>query len=145
MTDDKLKPLYCLHELSSDDVHPAPDRATAQLWAAQWTVWWHTVNKYPHEHDPMMTWRVSPWPWDTQSHADGLAKSIEDNTFPVDPLTDRATDTQVSKLVSALDEVLVWLRNWDLPFDDDDDWIADKSRLLAERAALDGMGSKSDD
>ena len=74
--------LYCLHELSSDDVHPAPDRATAQLWAAQWTLFWHWKFPKPHPYDPIMSFVVARWPWDADSHAKSLARSIADNSFP---------------------------------------------------------------
>lgn len=74
--------LYCLHVLGMDDVHPAPDRKTAQLWATQWTLFWHDQHPDPHPFDPIVSYVVAPWPWDDESHAAGLAQSIADNTFP---------------------------------------------------------------
>lgn len=83
MTDETL---WCLHILGPDDVYPAPDRATAQLWAAQWTVWHHRRNPMPRAYDPVVSWIVAPWPHDAASHAEGLARSIADNSWPVNPL-----------------------------------------------------------
>lgn len=78
--------LWCLHVLGMDDVYPAPDRATAQLWATQHTVFWHFRHQQPHQFDPVISWVVAEWPHDPVSHAAGLDQSIADNTFPVDPL-----------------------------------------------------------
>jgi hypothetical protein len=80
-----------MHVTGMDDVHPAPDRATAQLWAAQWTIFWHRRNPVPHYHDPLMNFTVARWPWDAETHAASLAASIADNTFPVDPLAAHAS------------------------------------------------------
>lgn len=79
--------LWCLHALGFDEVHPAPDRATAQLWAAQWTVWNQRRNPTPDGLEPVVSWTVARWPHDADSHAKGLARSVAGNTFPVDPLT----------------------------------------------------------
>lgn len=81
-----VEQLWCLHVMGPDEVHPAPDRAMAQLWAVQWTVYWHGRHPDPRRHDPVMSWVVAPWPHDAASHADGLTKSIADNTWPIDPL-----------------------------------------------------------
>ncbi len=86
------EPLWCLHVLGPDEVHPAPDRATAQLWAAQFTVWWQRTNPKPDRFDPIMSWIVAEWPHDAERHAAGLERSIASNTFPVDPLSSHAAD-----------------------------------------------------
>lgn len=84
--------LWCMHVLGMDDVHPAPDRATAQLWATQWTVFWHFKNTVPHVYDPVLSWIVAEWPHDAASHAAGLERSIADNTWSIDPLAGLAKE-----------------------------------------------------
>lgn len=84
--------LWCMHVSGADEVHPAPDRATAQLWAAQFTVVQQRHNPIPHPYDPVTNFTVQQWPWSAESHADGLARSIADNTWPVDPLATAIKD-----------------------------------------------------
>lgn len=98
--------LWCLHIAGPDEVHPAPDRATAQLWAAQWTVWNQVRNPTPHPFDPVMSWTVAAWPYDAASHADGLTRSIEGNTFPVDPLAPLRAPADVREALQAADAAL---------------------------------------
>jgi hypothetical protein len=67
--------LWCLHHIGPDDVHPAPDFATAQKWA-DW------ANTAFAEHAEISRFVVAIWPWDADSHADGLAASIAGWTLP---------------------------------------------------------------
>jgi hypothetical protein len=78
--------LWCMHVSGMDDVHPAPDRATAQLWAVQFAVNHHLYCPLPHPYHPVMNFTVAEWPWSPEQHAASLAASIEANTWPVDPL-----------------------------------------------------------
>lgn len=75
-----------MHVLGMDDVHPAPDRMTAQRWAAEWTVFWNRERPEPREGDPIMSFVVAPWPGSADAHAAGLDRSIHDNEFRVSPL-----------------------------------------------------------
>ncbi len=100
--------LWCLHVLGPDDVHPAPDRATAQLWAAQWTVWNQRQRPEPHLFDPVMSWIVAEWPHDAASHAAGLAQSIHNNLFPVDPLSTPPETGSLAELRAALEPFANW-------------------------------------
>lgn len=67
--------LWCLHHIGPDDVHPAPDFATAQKWA-DW------ANLRFAEHSDLSRFVVAIWPWSAERHAEGLAKSIEEWTLP---------------------------------------------------------------
>lgn len=67
--------LWCLHHIGPDDVHPAPDFATAQKWA-DW------ANRRFAEHSDLSRFVVAIWPWSAERHAEGLAKSIEEWTLP---------------------------------------------------------------
>lgn len=67
--------LWCLHHIGPDDVHPAPDFATAQKWA-DW------ANRRFAEHSDLSRFVVAIWPWSAERHADGLAKSVEEWTLP---------------------------------------------------------------
>lgn len=79
--------LWCMHVSGMDEVHPAPDRATAQRWAAQFTVAHYRRNPSAHPFDPVMNFTVQEWPHAADRHAEGLAASIAANTWLVDPLT----------------------------------------------------------
>lgn len=74
--------LWCMHVSGMDEVHPAPDRATAQRWAARWTADFARRVPDPGPSDPVMNFTVQEWPWSPQKHADGLANSIAGNTWP---------------------------------------------------------------
>ncbi len=76
--------LWCMHVSGMDEVHPAPDRATAQRWAARWTADFARRVPDPGPSDPVMNFTVQEWPWSPQKHADGLANSIAGNTWPDD-------------------------------------------------------------
>ncbi len=88
--------LWCLHVTGMDDVHPAPNRATAQLWATQFTVDQQRRHPSPHPYDPVMNFTVAEWPWSAERHTAGLAHSVEQNTWPVDPLGSYTSTSQRS-------------------------------------------------
>lgn len=78
--------LWCMHVSGMDEVHPAPDRATAQRWAAQNAVAHLRDMPNPTPFHPVMNFTVQEWPHSAASHAAGLADSIIGNTWPIDPL-----------------------------------------------------------
>jgi hypothetical protein len=110
--------LWCLHVLGPDDVFPAPDRATAQLWAAQWTLWNLRHDPNPDGLDPVVNWAVAPWPHSSETHADGLASSIAANTFASDPLAGTLADSNLIAAENAgLDlaaEIVAGIEHWGL-------------------------------
>lgn len=67
--------LWCLHHVGPDEVHPAPDFATAQKWA-DW------ANHRFYDHAEISRFVVALWPWPADRHAEGLAQSIADWTLP---------------------------------------------------------------
>lgn len=58
-----------MHEIGSDDVHPAPDFDTAQRWCDY-------ANDAFKQHADISRFVVAPWPWDAPSHAESLPKAI---------------------------------------------------------------------
>lgn len=74
--------LWALAVSGMDEVHPAPDRATAQLWAMQHTVLMHNWRPNPRPMDPIVSFTVCEWPWSPESHREGLDTSIKANTRP---------------------------------------------------------------
>lgn len=72
MTDIRL---WCLHHIGPDELHPAPDFATAQKWA-NW------ANDRFAEHADISRFVVATWPWAATVHAEGLAESIASWTLP---------------------------------------------------------------
>lgn len=113
--------LWCVHVAGPDEMIPAPDRATAARWAAQYTVWWYRLNPFPEENDPAMSWAAVRWPYDAMSHADRLAQSVSENTFPQDPL-----EMNWSLLEQAHDAIVDMLR-------DDDGQAWKEARKLTPR------------
>jgi hypothetical protein len=67
--------LWCLHHIGADDVHPAPDFATAQKWA-NW------ANECFAEHADISRFVVAVWPWSAEAHAGWLERSIAEWTSP---------------------------------------------------------------
>jgi hypothetical protein len=67
--------LWCLHHIGADEIHPAPDFATAQKWA-DW------ANKRFAEHADISRFVVAVWPGNDLGHASGLERSIADWTLP---------------------------------------------------------------
>ena len=77
--------LWCLHIRSSDDVHPAPDYETAQLWADRLFERFDIpAMKEGDQNQPLLRAVAAPYPWDAESHAAGLAKSIAEWSVPGD-------------------------------------------------------------
>lgn len=66
---------WCLHHIGPDELHPAPDFATAQTWA-NW------ANGRFAEHADISRFVVAIWPWDAASHAEALPASIAGWTLP---------------------------------------------------------------
>lgn len=94
VTDDRL---WCLYISGMDEVHAAPDRATAQLWAVQYTVMMHELKPVPHPYDPVMNFAVQEWPWSPERHSIDLPGSVKDNTRP-----DQAPDATLTAHAKAL-------------------------------------------
>ncbi|MFK4871615.1 hypothetical protein [Novosphingobium sp. ZW T3_23] len=67
--------LWCLHHIGPDDVHAAPDFATAQTWANQ-------ANEFSQEYAGISRFVVAVWPWTADDHAENLPRSIAEWTVP---------------------------------------------------------------
>lgn len=67
--------LWCLHHIGPDEVHPAPDFATAQGWADY-------ANQAFAAHADISRIVVAVWPWSAEGHAEGLKAAIADWTVP---------------------------------------------------------------
>jgi hypothetical protein len=73
--------LWCCHIRGPDDIHAAPDYATALQWADM-------VNeiderlmrsgRFAGPLEPLMRAVPAPWPWSAAAHAEGLPKAIAD-------------------------------------------------------------------
>lgn len=72
--------LWCLHHIGPDDVHPAPDFATAQEWA-------NHANEFSQQYAGISRFVVAVWPWTAKLHADGLEASIADWSPVPAPMT----------------------------------------------------------
>ena len=70
--------LWCLHHIGPDDMHPAPDFATAQKWADY-------SNRTFAKYADISRFVVALWPWAPATHAEGLEKSIKDWALPDQP------------------------------------------------------------
>lgn len=73
------EPLWCLHVLGMDDVHPAPSKAHAEKAAA-----WHN-EQFKDQAARLgisIEAKVVPWPHSAESHAAGLAEFIPDWLIP---------------------------------------------------------------
>lgn len=70
--------LWCLHHIGPDEVHPAPDFATAQKWA-DW------ANAKFAEYADISRFVVAVWPWAADRHALWLQKAIDEWTAPDSP------------------------------------------------------------
>ena len=68
--------LWCLHHIGPDDVHPAPDFATAQAWA-------NYANEAYSGFADISRFVVAVWPWSSSAHAEGLQEAIEGWSAPV--------------------------------------------------------------
>lgn len=75
--------LWCCHVRGPDDVHAAPDYATALAWADGCLDLDRAID---HHADPLLPYLsaiAAPWPYSAESHATDLPKSIEYFTPPV--------------------------------------------------------------
>ncbi|UQA71923.1 hypothetical protein K1516_07385 [Stenotrophomonas maltophilia] len=73
------EPLWCLHVLGMDDVHPAPSKAHAEKAAA-----WHN-EQFKDQAARLgisIEAKVVPWPHSAESHADGVAEFIPQWLIP---------------------------------------------------------------
>ena len=73
------EPLWCLHVLGMDDVHPAPSKAHAEKAAA-----WHN-EQFKDQAERLgisIEARVVPWPHSAESHAAGVAEFIPQWLIP---------------------------------------------------------------
>lgn len=68
--------LWCLHHIGPDDMHPAPDFATAQKWADY-------SNRAFAKYADISRFVVALWPWAAATHAEGLEQSIKDWALPI--------------------------------------------------------------
>lgn len=70
--------LWCLHHIGPDDMHPAPDFATAQKWADY-------SNRTFAKYADVSRFVVALWPWRPAAHAEGLQQSVKDWALPEQP------------------------------------------------------------
>lgn len=73
------EPLWCLHVLGMDDVHPAPSKAHAEKAAA-----WHN-EQFKDQAERLgisIEAKVVPWPHSAESHAAGAAEFIPQWLIP---------------------------------------------------------------
>ncbi|HDS1830707.1 MULTISPECIES: hypothetical protein [Stenotrophomonas] len=73
------EPLWCLHVLGMDDVHPAPSKAHAEKAAA-----WHN-EQFKDQAERLgisIEAKVVPWPHSAESHAAGVAEFIPQWLIP---------------------------------------------------------------
>lgn len=79
--------LWCCHVRGPDDVHAAPDYATALAWADMLTEMdraaTHDGNGVFGNLTPFMNAVPAPWPWSAEAHAADLPKSIAYFSPPV--------------------------------------------------------------
>lgn len=73
------EPLWCLHVLGMDDVHPAPSKAHAEKAAA-----WHNeqFKEQAARLGISIEAKVVPWPHSAESHAAGVAEFIPQWLIP---------------------------------------------------------------
>ncbi len=64
--------LWAVSVAGPDDLVPAPDRATADLWAQRMNARFEMImSKDPHPCDPRVSASVVPWPYSAEAHAGG--------------------------------------------------------------------------
>jgi hypothetical protein len=88
--------LWCLHHIGADEVHPAPDFATAQRWA-DW------ANKRFAERADISRFVVALWPHTAAQHASSLAKTVYEWTLP-----EQSADAKREALIIGLLERIHW-------------------------------------
>ncbi|HGM7097165.1 hypothetical protein JY407_05125 [Stenotrophomonas maltophilia] len=119
------EPLWCLHVLGMDDVHPAPSKAHAEKAAA-----WHN-EQFKDQAARLgisIEAKVVPWPHSAESHAAGVAEfipqwlipqwqldALEANAAPPAQAVDLGQLPRVIELLSNVSRTLV-------------DWAADEQR-----------------
>jgi hypothetical protein len=80
--------LWCCHVRGPDDVHAAPDYATALKWSDALTEFDRNISTPDGKgasgvFTPFMNAVPAVWPHSAESHAEDLPKSIEYFTAPV--------------------------------------------------------------
>jgi len=88
--------LWCLHHIGPDDMHPAPDFATAQKWADY-------SNRTFAKYADISRFAVALWPWRPAAHAEGLEQSVKDWALPEQP-----ADAKREALIGGLLERIHW-------------------------------------
>jgi hypothetical protein len=70
--------LWAVNVLGPDDIYAAPDRETAERWAA----WFSTRFPQRNEYDPKIEGVVIEWPNTPERHAEYLPQCIAGMTRP---------------------------------------------------------------
>jgi hypothetical protein len=65
--------LWCCHVRGPDDVHAAPNYATALEWSDRFNDWWARQPK--SENDPIIRAAPALWPWSADAHAENLKQT----------------------------------------------------------------------
>lgn len=73
--------LWCLHILGPDDVHPAPSKEHAEVAAERFNQF-ILGRKDQHQHDPVCSAVVAPWPHSAASHAESVGKFMVEWLLP---------------------------------------------------------------
>ncbi len=68
--------LWCCHVRGPDDVHAAPDYATALKWADYLLDLDRATDHHKDPWLPYFSAIVAPWPYSAESHAEDLPKSM---------------------------------------------------------------------
>lgn len=105
------EPLWCLHVLGMDDVHPAPTKAHAEKAAA-----WHNEQFKEQAARIGITVEavVAPWPHSAESHAAGVADFIPEWLIPqwqLDALESKAAPPAQGIALGQVREIRIPARN----------------------------------
>lgn len=76
--------LWCCHVRGPDEVHAAPDYATALEWSDSCLVMDRSVDRISDPFMPYLSAIPAPWPYCATSHASDLPKSIAYFELPAD-------------------------------------------------------------
>lgn len=70
--------LWCVHITGPDDLIPASDFATAELWAGKANRRLkEMLGKNPSPNDPQMKAEVMLWPYSPEGHAEGVSEEYK--------------------------------------------------------------------